>query len=100
MEAVGTMAGGIANDFNNLLAMIGTNAELGHSDLPEGHPVRKSFSEIANATARAKDIVKQILLFGRKQEGERKTIPLLPVIEDALKLLPPTSPATIQFLTA
>ena len=99
IEALGTLAGGIAHDINNLLAMIGTNAELGLAETPQGR-ARDSFDEIAKATTRMKDVVRQILLFGRRQESERKTISLLPTIEDALSLLRATVPANVEFRTA
>jgi PAS domain S-box-containing protein len=100
IEALGTLAGGIAHDINNLLAMIGTNAELGVAETPEGGRARNSFDEIAKATTRAKDVVRQILLFSRRQETERKTIPLLPVVEDAVRFLRATLPANVEIRTA
>ena len=96
MEALGTLAGGIAHDFNNLLAVIGSNAELGRADVPEGHPVRTSLDEIAKASGRAKDIVKQILLFSRGQQAERQPILLAPVVDDAIRFLRATLPANVQ----
>jgi len=99
IEALGTLAGGIAHDFNNLLAMIGTNAELGLAETQAGEQTRTSFVEIVNATARAKEVVGQILLFSRRQDSARKTISLLPVVEDALKFLRATLPANVEFRT-
>ena len=99
IEALGTLAGGIAHDINNLLAMIGTNAELGLAETPEGR-MRQSFDEIARAATRMKDVVRQILLFSRRQESERKPISLLPTIEDALSFLRATVPANVEFRTA
>ena len=79
IEALGTLAGGIAHDFNNLLAMIGTNAELGLAETQAEERARNSFAEIVNATARAKDVVGQILLFSRRAgDATRKTISLAP----------------------
>jgi PAS domain S-box-containing protein len=99
IEALGTLAGGIAHDINNLLAMIGTNAELGLAETSEGR-ARDSFDEIAKATTRMKDVVRQILLFSRREESERKAISLLPTIEDALSFLRATLPANVEFRTA
>src|SRR5215510_11780957 len=100
MQALGTLAGGIAHDFNNILAVIESNAELGLADVPDGNPARRNLEEIAKCSARAKDIVKQILLFSRGREAERKIIPLTPVIEDALTLLRATLPSTIKVRTS
>jgi PAS domain S-box-containing protein len=100
IEALGTLAGGIAHDINNLLAMIGTNAELGLAETQAGEQARTSFAEIVDATARARDVVRQILLFSRRQDSARKTISLRPVVEDALRLLRATLPKNVEFRTS
>ena len=99
IEALGTLAGGIAHDFNNLLAMIGTNAELGLAETREGDQARTCFDEIVKATARAKDVVRQILWFSRRQDSARETISLQPVVEDVLTFLHATLPANVEFRT-
>jgi signal transduction histidine kinase/CheY-like chemotaxis protein len=99
IEALGTLAGGIAHDFNNLLGMIGANAEVGLALTQTGEGAHASFGEIVKATARARDVVRQILLFSRREESVRETIPLLPVVEDALKFLRSTLPANVEFRT-
>jgi signal transduction histidine kinase/CheY-like chemotaxis protein len=99
IEALGTLAGGIAHDFNNLLGMIGANAELGLAVTQTGERAHASFDEIVKATARARDVVRQILLFSRREESARETISLLPVVEDALKFLRSTLPANVEFRT-
>jgi len=96
IEALGTLAGGIAHDFNNILAMIGTNAELGLIEVKETGPVRASFQEIFDATARAKDVVRQILFFSRRQETALEAISLLPIVEDALGFLHATLPSNVE----
>jgi nitrogen-specific signal transduction histidine kinase/CheY-like chemotaxis protein len=100
IEAIGTLAGGIAHDFNNLLAMIGTNAELGQAATQEGDRARTSFDEIVKAAARAKEVVRQILVFSRRQESARQTISLRPVVEDAVAFLRATLPTSVEFRTA
>ena len=99
IEALGTLAGGIAHDFNNLLAMIGANAELGLSDTKAGERAHTSFDEIVRATARAKDVVRQILLFSRRQDSLQEVISVLPIIEDAVRFLRATLPANVEITT-
>src|SRR6185295_8048714 len=96
IEALGTLAGGIAHDFNNILAMIGTNAELGLAEVKEKGAVRTSFQEIFKATDRAKDVVRQILFFSRREKTPLETISLLPVVEDALTFLQVSLPASVE----
>ncbi len=96
MEAIGTLAGGVAHDFNNILySMIGY-AELTMDDVPEGSVAQKNLQEIRKAGNRAKDVVQQILDFSRQSEHERKFFRIQPIIEEALGLLRSSIPTTIK----
>ena len=79
MEALGTLAGGVAHDFNNILAAILGNADLARQDLPTGHPARQSLHEISSAARRGRELVRQILAFSRQQPLART-----PVCPDAI----------------
>ncbi len=97
MEALGTLAGGISHDFNNILYGIIGYAEIAiHHQIAEGHPARLSLDEILKASGRAVDLVEQILTFSRKKPQERVKFQLTTVIKEALKLLRATIPATIE----
>jgi PAS domain S-box-containing protein len=96
MEAVGTLAGGIAHDFNNIIGAILGNAELAREDVGPGHPAKQSIGEIKKAGHRARDLVKQILFFGRRRALEREAIALAPVVEESSRLLRATLPAAVQ----
>jgi len=99
LEGLGTLAGGIAHDFNNILLAINGNARIATEDLPENHPARESLTEITKAGARAADLVRRILAFSRPQEFKRETLNLQSVVEEAMKLLRASLPATIEFRT-
>jgi PAS domain S-box-containing protein len=99
LEALGTLSGGIAHDFNNILLAIMGNANLAIEDLPAGHPVLESLTEIEKSADRASDLVRQILYFSRPQDLQRKVLPLRPIVEDALKLVRATLPAMIEIRT-
>lgn len=99
LEGLGTLAGGIAHDFNNILLAINGNAKIATDDLPDRHPARGSLSEITKAGSRAADLVRRILAFSRPQEFKRETLNLQSVVEEALKLLRASLPATIEFQT-
>ncbi len=96
MEALGTLAGGIAHDFNNILTAIGGHVDLARADLPADHPATDSLSEIARAYGRARDLVRRILLFSRREEGRREVIALTPVLEEALHLLRASLPPNVR----
>jgi len=63
MEALGTMAGGMAHEFNNILGIILGSAELALDDVTESDPVHDRLKTTITATKRARDIVRQILIF-------------------------------------
>ncbi len=96
MEALGTLAGGIAHDFNNALAAILGNAELARRDVGPGHAALESLDEIGKASRRAKDLVQQILAFGRRQNLERTVMSLEPVVAESARLLRATLPAQVS----
>ncbi len=96
MEALGTLAGGVAHDFNNIVATIMGNVELALQDVGPGHAAGESLEEIRKASRRAKDMVQQILAFGRRQVLERRVIALAPVVEESVSLLRSTLPAGVS----
>ena len=97
MQAIGTLAGGIAHDFNNALATILGNAELARQDAAsDPSSVLESVEEIRKAGNRARDLVKQILSFSRRQPTERKPIGLGPMVLEAAHLLRATLPARLS----
>ena len=87
MEAIGTLAGGVAHDFNNILAAILGNIELARDDVGSNPRALESLEEIRKAAARARDLVQQILSFSRRQPIDRKVITLGPVVEESARLL-------------
>jgi nitrogen-specific signal transduction histidine kinase/CheY-like chemotaxis protein len=99
MEAIGTLAGGIAHDFNNILAVILGNAELARHFRSETNPQTfHCIEEIYKAGMRARDLVRQLLAFCRRQPTDRKSISLTPIIEDSIRLLRSTMPARVDLL--
>jgi len=96
MEAIGTLAGGIAHDFNNILSAIIGYTDLTALILPADDPARSSLSEVMSAAQRAKELVNRILTFSRKHEQEQKPVRMDLIIQEALKLLRPSLPATIR----
>ena len=93
MEALGTLAGGVAHDFNNIVAAILGNVELALSDTTRDSPVRTSLLEIRKASRRARDLVKQILAFSRRQVLERQDMRLKRIVEESTRLLRINLPA-------
>jgi PAS domain S-box-containing protein len=95
MESLGTLAGGIAHDFNNILTAVIGNACLASLALPPGHRAQEKLQVIREASARATDLVHQILTFSRPSGSNRGIIDLQSIVEEAVKFLHATLPATI-----
>jgi len=95
MEALGTLAGGVAHDFNNIVAAILGNVDLALDDVPEANPARTSLYEIRKAGRRARDLVQQILAFSRRQDSVREPTCLRAVLEETHRLLRATLPTDL-----
>ncbi|MEI6721333.1 MAG: PAS domain S-box protein [Betaproteobacteria bacterium] len=100
MVAIGTLAGGIAHEFNNILATILGNVQLAREDAGTEPNVLASLDEISKAGARARDLVQQILSFSRRQPVERTPIDLANVVEETARLLRATLPARVSLEVA
>lgn len=87
MEALGVLAGGIAHDFNNILAGIVAHSEIVSDDLAEDAASRRNLNEVFQGADRAADLVSQILTFSRHQRKEPAPLAIVPVVEEALRLL-------------
>ncbi len=96
MEALGTLAGGIAHDLNNLLLPIMINTELtldeGTTDAPTAHRL----GQVLEAARRGQDMVKQIIAFSQRREQERRPVEILPVIRESLEFLRVSLPKNIR----
>ncbi|MGV1100386.1 sensor histidine kinase [Thiovibrio sp. JS02] len=86
MEAIATMAGGVAHEFNNILAVILGYAELLRHELPQGTALQPDIDEIVKAAARAKELVLQLLSFSRHMEQRRLPVDVIPFIREALQI--------------
>lgn len=96
MESIGTLAGGIAHDFNNILGAILGYAEMVQEDSPEGTRTREDIDQVVKASYRAKELVKQILAFSRQAEFEQRELQPALIIKEAVKMLRPSLPTTID----
>ena len=98
MEAIGTLAGGIAHELNNILGIIIGNTELAIDDIPQWNPARSCLAEIRRASLRAADVVRQVMSFSHKTPASRKPVNIGLTVKDALKLIRASIPANIEIL--
>ena len=97
LEALGTLAGGIAHDLNNTLVPIMALSKLTARRFEAGSLVRRNLETIHEASERARDLVKRVVAFTRKDESEKRETDLAETVTEALKLLRATIPSSISF---
>ncbi|MEN6475390.1 MAG: PAS domain S-box protein [Syntrophaceae bacterium] len=97
MESIGTLAGGIAHDFNNILSSVLGFTELAKLKALAGEDNEHELEEVLKAGIRARDLVKQILMFSRQAEIKREPLEISPLIKETLRFLRASLPTTIEF---
>ncbi len=96
LEAIGTLAGGITHDFNNILAPIIGYTEMTLADTPEFNPMRRGLEQVLHAAMRARDLVKQILAVSRSGKEQLKVpVEISSVVKEAMNLLKASLPSSI-----
>jgi PAS domain S-box-containing protein len=96
MEAIGTLAGGVAHDFNNLLQAIIGYTQILLLPKTESDPEFASLKAIQKAGDRAAGLVRQLLLFSRNTESDRKPVELNHEVEQARLMLERIIPKMIE----
>ncbi|MBF0380003.1 MAG: PAS domain S-box protein [Magnetococcales bacterium] len=97
LEAVGTLSGGVAHDFNNILGIIAGNAEL--LSMKESY-VNEEIKSILKASQRGADLVRQLLTIGRRSQTSNELFDPKPIVNEVLRLMRSTLPSTIEFKTS
>ena len=99
MEAIGTLAGGVAHDFNNVLTPIMGYTEIIRLKMKRDNAVDPAvfsyLDEILKAAKRAKSLVEQVLTFSRSSEMKEKLLHIHPIVKEVMKLMRVTLPSTI-----
>jgi len=98
LEAIGTLAGGISHDFNNILTAILGYTEIAIEEVGSESGVSNFLDEVYSAGMRARDLVKQILAFARQTEQALKPVRVDLITKEALKLIRSTLPSTIDIV--
>lgn len=99
LESVGRLAAGVAHDLNNLLSPILGNAELMLFDLDSATKSYRRIQDIKQAAERSRDLIRQLLTFGRKQILEIRVLDLRQVVGDMEKLIQRTVRENIKINT-
>ncbi len=87
MEAIGQLAAGVAHDFNNVLTVVQGHVGLIQQTLDADSPHTKSLEQISGASARAATLIRQLLMFSRKQVMQFRHLDLNDVLSNAIKMI-------------
>ncbi|MCX7044748.1 MAG: response regulator [Candidatus Sumerlaeota bacterium] len=87
MESLGLLAGGVAHDFNNLLQGILGYGKIARKSLPPDAPAYSDLEQVIKAGESAAALVRQLLLFSRRQSSEPRNVSLNKLIADMAKML-------------
>jgi len=90
LESVGTLASGVAHNFNNILGIILGNAELARMELKDSNGVVKLLDEVVHASERAAALAQQLLAIARQRPGKKSVTavgPLLKTVSQAMRVM-------------
>src|SRR5262249_15915210 len=95
LELVGRIAGGVVHDFNNLLTVIISYAELAKQALGE-HPAREDIDHISRAAAQAARLASQLLTFSKQRQVVMRPVDMNRAPTHPLELVRPTLPFNVD----
>jgi signal transduction histidine kinase/DNA-binding response OmpR family regulator len=96
MEAVGRLAGGVAHDFNGVLAGVYAYGEMLVEDAPADSPLKRYAQNVLTAASRGRKLVEQILTYSRSQHGKREPVDISHVVAETIELVRGSIPAGIR----
>jgi PAS domain S-box-containing protein len=96
LESLGVIASGISHDFNNLLGCILLEAAAAESELDPESPVRDGLQRIEAISARASEIVRQIMAYAGGEQLEIELVDISHVVRDMLRLLEVCMPKAVD----
>ena len=98
LQAIGTLAGGIAHNFNNLLYSMKGYVQLTRGDLPKESVGARNLGKVLQVLANAEHLVAGILSFSRAEKSEYERLDIQTVLERSIDLLRMTLPASIELV--
>jgi hypothetical protein len=98
MQMVGSLASGIAHNFNNIIGAILGYSEMAEPQLTRGTKPAQHIDEIRRAAERGRDLVDNILTFGRRADGRARPVQVRPLLEESAALLRASLPPEVELV--
>ncbi|MBP6630465.1 MAG: response regulator [Kofleriaceae bacterium] len=99
LDALGTLAGGIAHDMNNVLAAVVGLAEAGMESCPPGSGPREDFGAILSAAQRGASLTRDLLGFARRGKHRHEAVIVATLVEEVVAMLARTARRRVRFVT-
>src|SRR5271166_2946858 len=100
MQTIGSLASGIAHNFNNIIGAILGYSEMAEPELAPGSKLGEHIDEIKRAAERGRDLVDHILTFGRRRDVRVRPIEVRAQFDEAASLLRATLPEGVELVIA
>ena len=98
MQMIGSLASGIAHNFNNLIGAILGYSEMVKPKLTPGTKPAQHIDEIRRAAERGRDLIDNILTFGRRRDGRVRSVQVRTLFEEAAALLHAALPQGVELI--
>ena len=95
MQAIGTLTGGIAHEFNNILQIIVGYTVLTYENASK-EDLRENLQEVIKAGRRGKELVEQLLNFSHPQENKFRSLRIAPIVKESIKMMRSTLSPSIE----
>ena len=99
MESLGSLAGGVAHDLNNVLAAILSLSSAHRTHLSATDPMARALDTITSACVRGRDVVRSLLLFARRDLEEERVVDLNQMVRETVHLLSRTTLQRVTLVT-
>lgn len=100
LETIGSLAGGLAHDFNNILATIYGYSELLLGELPKNSPSSEKVVKIITAVTKARSLTNQILTFSRQVEQQKIAVKVYDVLRETIGFVESGKPQNISIVSS
>jgi signal transduction histidine kinase/FixJ family two-component response regulator/CheY-like chemotaxis protein len=100
LETIGSLAGGLAHDFNNILATIYGYSELVLEELPKNSPSSEKVIKIITAVTKARSLTNQILTFSRQVEQQKIAVKVYDVLKETIGFIESGKPQNITIISS